>query len=89
MKISSIHYSDAFKAQFDKLQKEIQIKAVKTINLFRENPFYPSIRLHKLKGKLYGLWSISLDLRYRIIFKITDDGVVLLVSIGTHAIYDE
>jgi len=54
----------------------------------RKNPFYPSLRLHKLKGRLDGLWSLSIDLKYRIIFKVMDDGAILFVSIGLHAIYE-
>jgi proteic killer suppression protein len=29
----------------------------------------PSNRLHKLKGKLRGTWSVSINIKYRIIFK--------------------
>jgi len=57
--------------------------------LFKENPFHLSLRLHKLKGKLEGLWSISIDMKHRIIFKSLEDGVILFVSIGMHAIYED
>ena len=33
----------------------------------------PSNRLHKLKGKLKGYWSVSINMKYRIIFKF-DNG---------------
>lgn len=29
----------------------------------------PSNRLHKLKGKLKAYWSVSINMKYRIIFK--------------------
>lgn len=88
MKVQSIHVTDDFHKQFLKIPRIIQIKASKAEKLFRENPFHPSLRLHKLRGKLDGLWSISLDRKYRIIFKPQDDGVMLFISIGLHAIYD-
>lgn len=89
MKIRSIHYNDAFAEQFRALPTVIQKKAAKAEAFFRENPFHPSLRLHKLKGKLNGLWSISMDRKYLIIFKPLDDGVILFVSIGLHSIYED
>ncbi|OGC82237.1 MAG: hypothetical protein A2V81_00580 [Candidatus Abawacabacteria bacterium RBG_16_42_10] len=67
----------------------MQEKAIKAEKLFRSNPFHPSLRLHKLKGKLFGLWSISIDRRNRIVFKPLNDGVILFVSIGAHSIYED
>ncbi len=89
MKVKEIHYNEDFEKQFLSLTKSIQKKACKGESLFRENPFHPSLRLHKLKGKLDGLWSLSVDRKYRIIFKPMDDGVILFVSIGVHSIYEE
>lgn len=89
MQITKIHYNAIFEKQFLNLPRDIQIKACKTEQIFKENPFYPSLRLHKLKGKLKGLWSISLDRKNRIIFKVLEDGVILFISIGSHAIYDD
>ncbi|PJC38026.1 type II toxin-antitoxin system mRNA interferase toxin, RelE/StbE family, partial [Candidatus Peregrinibacteria bacterium CG_4_9_14_0_2_um_filter_41_14] len=77
-----------FERQFVKLPKNIQQKAVKSEVLFRANPFHPSLRLHKLKGKLVGLWSISIDRKYRIIFRPQQNGDMLFISIGLHAIYE-
>ena len=88
MQVKEIHYNDDFKEQFLSLPKLIQKKACKSEQFFRKNPFHPSLRLHKLKGKLDGLWSISIDMKYRIIFKPLDNGVILFLSIGLHAIYD-
>lgn len=88
MQVKEIHYNREFGAQFSVLPKIIQKKACKMERLFRDNPFHPSLRLHKLKGKLEGLWSLSIDRKYRIIFKPLENGVLLFVSVGMHAIYD-
>jgi len=88
MQVNNIHYNEDFEKQFLMIPKNIQKKAIKKEILFRENPFHPSLRLHKLKGKLDGLWSISLDMKYKIIFKPLEDGVVLFISIGGHSIYE-
>ncbi|MEK9132444.1 MAG: type II toxin-antitoxin system RelE/ParE family toxin [Patescibacteria group bacterium] len=87
MLIKEIRYNDAFAKQFSGLPRIIQLKACKKEAIFRKNPFHPSLRLHKLKGKLDGLWSISIDMSYRIIFKPLENGVILFVSVGVHAIY--
>ncbi len=89
MQVKTIHYNEEFKKQFLALPKSIQKKAVKTEKYFRNNIFHPSLRLHKLEGKLDGLWSISIDMKYRIIFKPMENGTQLFISIGMHAIYSK
>ena len=89
MIIKSIHYNSNFEKQFKALPNMVKRKAVKAEKIFRENVFHPSLRLHKLKGKLDDLWSISIDRRYRIVFEVMEDGVVLFVSVGMHAIYED
>jgi addiction module RelE/StbE family toxin len=89
MQISEIHYNDQFEKQFLGLTKTIQKKACTKEKIFKVNPFHPSLRLHKLKGKLDGLWSISIDMKYRIIFKSLEDGIILFISIGMHSIYED
>jgi addiction module RelE/StbE family toxin len=84
-----VHYDKEFERQFLNLPKKIQKKACKKEAIFRTNPFHPSLRLHKLHGKLKDSWSISIDNKYRIIFKVMKDGVILFVSVGLHAIYEE
>lgn len=89
MLVKAIHYNQDFANQFRRLPGVIQKKAAKTEILFRNNPFHPSLRLHKLEGNLKGLWSISIDMKYRIIFKPLENGVILFVSVGLHAIYEK
>jgi len=85
MQIKEIHYNKKFEEFFITLPKSIQKKACRTEKVFRDNPFHPSLRLHKLKG----LWSISIDMKYRIIFKTMKDSNILFISIGLHAIYEK
>lgn len=89
MHVKAVHYNSDFQKQFQRLPLNFKKKAIKTEKLFRANPFHPSLRLHKLKGKLFGLWSISIDRKNRIIFKPLEDGIILLVSIGAHSIYED
>ena len=89
MKVNAVHYDAYFKKQFKKLPNWIKVKANLKEKMFKNDPFHPSLRLHKLKGKLNGYWSISVDMGYRIIFLPTGDGNILFVNIGRHAIYDD
>lgn len=55
----------------------------KTINLFKENPKHPSLRLHKLTGTKYSVWSISVNKSIRILLTYVKDSIIL-VNIGSH-----
>jgi addiction module RelE/StbE family toxin len=57
----------------------------KTLELLELNPIHPSLRLHKLQGRMRGLSSVSINIRYRIViqFYIEEDEIIL-VNIGTH-----
>lgn len=64
---------------------ELREKYGKIIQLLQANPSHPSLRLHKLKGNLSDLYSVSLNMKYRILldFIIRDDQVIL-IDIGDH-----
>lgn len=89
MQVQTIHYTERFERQFRELPIQIQKKALKQEKFFRQNPLHPSLRLHKLKGRLEDCWSISLNKGYRIIFQVMGNGDILFISVGLHAIYDD
>lgn len=88
MNIRHIDYLPKFYKRWDVLSEEIQMKAQKAVVLFQSNPFHPSLRLHRLKGKLKNHWSISIDRRHRIILTLDGDKAVFY-SIGPHSIYEK
>ncbi len=87
MIITQILYSSKFVVELKKLPKEIIVLAAKKENIFKNNPLHPSLRLHMLKGKLKGLWAISITAGYRIIFERQINGDILFISVGKHDIY--
>ena len=87
MLVKQILYHPDFIKDLKRLDHFVQLQAVKTEELFRDNPLHPSVRLHPLKGKLKGLWSISVTLNVRIIFKRLKNGELVFLSIGRHDIY--
>ena len=87
MHIGRILYGSDFIKQFKKLPEPIKIIAVKKETTFKNNPLHPSLRLHALKGKLAGLFFVSVTMSYRIIFKRMPNGDIVFISIGKHDIY--
>lgn len=88
MMVPDIRHSTRFKKRYDVLDARIKDHVKKALRLFVENPLHPSLRLHRLSGKLNGYWSISINRKYRIILE-KDEEFVVLVSVGTHAIYEK
>jgi len=57
----------------------------KTLQLLEVNPFHPSLRLHKLKGRLGDLHSVSINLAYRITIEfLIEDRAIIPVALGSH-----
>lgn len=57
----------------------------KTLQLLELNPNHPSLRLHKLKGKLKDLHSVSVTVSYRITLSFAlIEGAIVLIDIGAH-----
>ena len=76
---------------FKKLKKFIKKhpntlnRYIKTIELLEIDPFHPSLRLHKLNGKLRCYHSISITMKYRIVIDfIIQDNEIIPIDIGTH-----
>ena len=87
MMVKTILYHPKFVAEFRGLDAILQERAIKIEKLFHSNPLHPSLRLHPLKGRLKGSWSISVTMKVRIIFMRLEDGSVVFFSIGHHDIY--
>ena len=52
MIVKDIEYSKNFCKDLKKLPIEIKKRAIKIERIFKANPLHPSLRLHKLNGKL-------------------------------------
>ncbi len=87
MIISNIFYSPSFLKLAKKLPFDVFKIFEKKEKIFRLNPLHPSLRLHQLHANLSGLWSITINKNYRLIFQRQDNGDILFVSIGKHDIY--
>lgn len=87
MIVVKIYYGRKFIKELKRLPPDILQLSLAKEAIFRSNPLHPSLRLHELKGKLKGNWSISITGNYRIIFSRQENGDIIFVSIGKHDIY--
>ena len=87
MIVVNIFYARKFVKELKKLPENIVKIAIEKEKLFKLDPLHPSLRLHELHGKFKGIWSISITLGYRIIFKRQKNGDILFISVGKHDIY--
>jgi mRNA-degrading endonuclease YafQ of YafQ-DinJ toxin-antitoxin module len=72
-------------AKFIKQHPETLVQYTKTLELLTVNPHHPSLRLHALKGKLNGLHSVSVNLKYRITLElIITESEIIPINVGDH-----
>jgi mRNA-degrading endonuclease YafQ of YafQ-DinJ toxin-antitoxin module len=59
---------------FEKIEKQLK--------LFSIAPQHPSLRLHKLRGNLKNVWSISVSMNFRVVF--LDEEEYYFFDMGFH-----
>ena len=71
--------------KFIRKHPNILEKYAKTIELLELDPYHPSLRLHKLNGKLRIYHSISINIKYRIVidFELKENEIIP-IDIGIH-----
>lgn len=85
-------FTDAYNrraARWLKRHPDLRQYYLKTLQLLEANPFHPSLRLHALSGKWQGLYSVSINLSYRITLELLiQDREIIPVNVGDHdAVY--
>jgi len=72
-------------ARFIKTHPDAISQYTKTLQLLEINPHHPSLRLHQLKGRLDGLYSVSINMKFRITLElIVTESEIILVNVGDH-----
>lgn len=70
---------------FLKKHSELRQRYFKTLLLLEQNPLHPSLRLHPMRGRLTGLHSVSISMRYRITLELElREQEIVFVNIGSH-----
>ena len=71
--------------KFIRRHPELREHYAKTLKLLEINPQHPSLRLHKLQGKLQAYHSVSINMKFRIMIDfVLKDDLIILISIGSH-----
>lgn len=81
-----IGYTKDFLVQLEIIRREqsdLYTRLDKQLKLFAIDPKHPSLRTHKLKGRLGNVWSISAGLGIRLLYVMTPDGA-LFFDVGSH-----
>jgi addiction module RelE/StbE family toxin len=90
--VKNLVWSAGFVRKFKRLVKknpQLKIQIERTLELLTENPFNSSLRTHKLKGDLDGVWSCSVDYDNRILFEFVinsdlGEEEIFLLALGSH-----
>lgn len=85
--IITIQVTSHFIKSFKNLPEEIKNQAIQKENIFKNNPYDPRLKTHRLKGKLKNYFAYSINYHYRILFRFINQSTVLYHDIGTHGIY--
>ena len=81
-----VSFSSPFKRAFKKrIKGNADLEAFwQKLEQFTVDPFAPSLKTHKLSGKLKEFWSFSIDYDERVLFYFTQDEKAVFVDIGSH-----
>jgi len=71
--------------KFLKKHKDLKEKYIKTLTILQNDPYHPSLRLHKLQGKQREYFSISINMSYRVVIDfIIENEEIIPIDIGSH-----
>ena len=71
--------------RFLKRHPDLESAYLKSLRLLEANPFHPSLRLHRLSGRLDGLHSVSITISYRITLEfVIKEQEIVPVDVGDH-----
>ena len=67
----------------------LQNRIFQVLDRLAEDPFYPTLKTHKLSGQLEGLWACWVEYDCRIVFAFEPDpdegeDMIILIDLGTH-----
>jgi toxin HigB-1 len=86
--VAEILYTEGYirkASRFIKQHPAMQTQYLKTLKLLEINPSHPSLRLHRLKGRLKDLHAVSINIAFRIILYFRfEKGQIVPVDIGSH-----
>lgn len=88
----TLSWSNGFRRGFKKTTRNdpvLQGKIFSALEKLSREPFDPTLKTHKLHGKLIGLWACQVEYDCRIVFAFekkpdSKEDLIVLVDIGKH-----
>lgn len=81
----TIQYLPKFKRQYKKLPEKFQEQFDERLRLFLIDPTLPKLRVHPLKGKFAGYWSMNINGDIRALYILQGETIVIFALIGSHS----
>lgn len=82
-----VSFKPSFVRQFKRLDPALQQEVVEKIEQFKDRRNHKSLRVHKLKGRLAGRYSFSVNYKDRIVFHYETKDRAVLLAVGDHDVY--
>ena len=82
-----VRFSSSFKRAFKNRIKgnaDLETRFWQKLEQFAVDPFDPSLKTHKLSGKLKEFWSFSVNSDGMVLFYFTEEEKAVFVDIGSH-----
>ena len=76
-----------FQRQFSKQEEDLKEEILEKLELLKDKLNHQTLKVYKLKGKLSGRYSFSVNYRIRIIFNFLDKDEIILLAVGDHDVY--
>ena len=81
----NIQYLPKFKKQYKKLPQKFQLQFDERLNPFLTDSIDSRLRIHPLKGKYAGYWSMNINGDIRALYIIQDETLIIFALIGSHS----
>ncbi|MBI2097985.1 MAG: type II toxin-antitoxin system mRNA interferase toxin, RelE/StbE family [Candidatus Vogelbacteria bacterium] len=80
-----LHYSSRFRKRYKRLPPSLRRKVVECLHLLLKNEFNPLLGNHSLHGSYVGCRSVNITGDIRLIYEKYVDGLLNLITLGTHS----
>jgi mRNA-degrading endonuclease YafQ of YafQ-DinJ toxin-antitoxin module len=82
-----VSFKPTFIRQLNSLEEDLQEEVIEKVELFKNRKYHKQLKVHKLKGRLAGRYSLSVNFQTRIVFKYEKKDEAVLLVVGSHDVY--
>jgi mRNA-degrading endonuclease RelE of RelBE toxin-antitoxin system len=80
----NIYYTNRFKKQYKKLNREIKDSVIDSIKKLQADPFYSSLHTEKIKGTNFYSSRVNINYRFSWQFKSDENNSIIIRNIDEH-----